>query len=125
MDFETVKLVVVNATGLAKDALHIYVGISVYILCLFVLRPLLKSQGIRSFIAIIIVTGVALLGEYLDNRHTLVASGMIGLSKEQIMASIHDLINTCLLSYILFALMNWTTIFQTILSPSRMLKKQR
>ncbi len=125
MDFETIKLVVVNATGLAKDALHIYVGISVYILCLFILRPVFKRQGIRSFIAIIIVTGVALLGEYLDNRHTLVASGMIGLSKEQIMASIHDLINTCLLSYILFALMNWTTIFQTILSPSRMLKKQR
>ena len=71
VDFTDFKLNVVETTGLAKDALHIYVGVGIYLLCLMVLRPIIKSQGIRSFIALIIVTGIALLGEYLDNRETI------------------------------------------------------
>ena len=112
MDFETFKLGVIAATGLDKDALHIYVGVSVYVLSLLILRPIIKRQGIRSFIALIVVTGVALAGEYLDNRYIIVPKGFSALGSEAIKASIHDLINTCLLSYVLFALMNWTTIFQ-------------
>lgn len=117
---------VVETTGLAKDALHIYVGIGVYLLCLMVLRPIIKSQGIRSFIALIIVTGVALLGEYLDNRETIEALGLAGLSREQLVASIRDLINTCLLSYVLYALNKWTKIFRpTAAEPTAKLLKKR
>lgn len=124
MDFETFKLGVIAATGLDKDALHIYVGVSVYIVSLLILRPIIKRQGIRSFIALVIVTGVALAGEYLDNRHIIVPKGFSALGSVNIKASIHDLINTCLLSYLLFALMNWTTIFQSLNQPTRILKQR-
>jgi hypothetical protein len=113
----------IAATGLEKDALHIYVGVSVYLLCLIVLRPLFKKQGIRSFIAIIMVTCIALLGEYLDNRHIIVPQGLSQLGSVAIRASIHDLINTCLLPYVLYALTQWTKIFQSSNPPARLLKK--
>ena len=124
MDFETFKLGVIAATGLDKDALHIYVGVSVYVLSLLILRPIIKRQGIRSFIALIVVTGVALAGEYLDNRYIIVPKGFSALGSEAIKASIHDLINTCLLSYVLFALMNWTKMFNSNSSSTKMLKQR-
>ena len=124
VDFQTFKMGVIAATGLDKDALHMYVGISVYLLCLVLLRPIFKKQGIRSFIALIIVTSVALLGEYLDNRHIIVPKGIFALGGEDIKASIHDLINTCLLSYLLYALTMWTKIFQPTNAATRMLKQR-
>ena len=124
MDFQTFKLGVIAATGLDKDALHIYVGVSVYILSLLILRPIIKRQGLRLFIALIVVTGVALAGEYLDNRYIIVPKGFLALGSEAIKASIHDLINTCLLSYVLFALMNWTKMFNSNSSSTKMLKQR-
>lgn len=125
MDFTAFKMNVVETTGLAKDALHIYVGIGVYLLCLFVLRPIIKSQGIRSFIALIIVTGIALLGEYLDNRETIESLGLAGLNRDQLIASIRDLINTCLLSYVLFALNKWTTVFRSTNKPTALTRRHK
>lgn len=125
VDFNAFKLNVVETTGLAKDALHIYVGVGVYLLCLFVLRPIIKSQGIRSFIALIVVTCIALLGEYLDNRETIESLGLVGLSRDQILASIRDLINTCLLSYVLFALNKWTTIFRPTNKSTSLTKRHK
>lgn len=125
MDFTAFKINIIEVTGLAKDALHIYVGVGAYLLCLMVLRPIIKSQGIRSFIALIIVTGIALLGEYLDNRNTIEASGLAGLSREQIIASIRDLINTCLLSYVLFALNKWTTIFRPTIKSTSLTRRHK
>ncbi|WP_227526631.1 hypothetical protein [Psychrobacter sp. 4Dc] len=116
---------VVETTGLAKDALHIYVGVGVYLLCLVALRPIIKSQGIRSFIALIVVTCIALLGEYLDNRDTIEALGLTGLSRDQILASIRDLINTCMLSYVLFALNKWTTIFRPTNKSTSLTKRHK
>ena len=124
MDFTAFKMNVVETTGLAKDALHIYVGVGVYLLCLLVLRPIIKNQSIRSLMALVVVTGIALLGEYLDNRNTIEASGMAGLSREQLVASIRDLINTCLLPYVLFALNKWTTLFQAIINKPKSLTKR-
>ena len=124
MDFTAFKMNVIETTGLAKDALHIYVGIGVYLLCLMLLRPIFKKQGIRSFVALVIVTCIALLGEYLDNRETIESLGLMGLSREQITASIRDLINTCMLSYVFYGLMTWTKIFQTVTKPTRLLKQR-
>lgn len=125
MDFTAFKINIIEVTGLAKDALHIYVGVGVYLLCLIALRPMIKSQSIKSFIALIIVTGIALLGEYLDNRNTIEASGLTGLSRDQIIASIRDLVNTCLLPYVLFALNKWTKVFNstTPASKAKLLKR--
>ncbi len=125
MDFNTFKIHIIEATGLAKDALHIYVGVGIYLLCLIVLRPVIKNQSIRSFIALIVVIGIALLGEYLDNRHILRPRGIFALGAGDIKASLHDLINTCLLPFILFAVNKWTRVFQPTVAPSRMLKKSR
>ncbi len=125
MDFTTFKINIMETTGLAQDALHIYVGIGVYLLCLLVLRSLIKSQGIRSFMALLVVTAVALLGEYLDNRETIETLGLAGISREQLGASIHDLINTCLLPYVLFALSKWTTIFHPTNKSTSLTKRHK
>ena len=124
VDFTAFKMNIVETTDLAKDALHIYVGIGVYLFCLIVLRPIIRSQNIRAFVALVAVTCVALLGEYLDNRETIESLGLMGLSREQITASIRDLINTCLLSYVFYGLMTWTKIFQTVTKPTRLLKQR-
>ena len=125
MDFTAFKMNVIETTGLAKDALHIYVGIGVYLLCLILLRPIFKKQGIRSFVALVIVTCIALLGEYLDNRETIESLGLMGLSRDQITASIRDLINTCMLSYVLYALNKWTTIFRPTNKPTSLTKRHK
>lgn len=125
MDFTAFKMNVVETTGLAKDALHIYVGVGVYLLCLVALRPIIKSQGVRSFIALIVVTCIALLGEYLDNRDTIESLGLTGLSRDQILASIRDLINTCMLPYVLFALNKWTTIFRPTNKSTSLTKRHK
>ncbi len=124
MDFSTFKMNIIETTGLAKDALHIYVGVSVYLLCLFILRPIIKKQGIRSTLALLIVIGIALLGEYFDNRHIIVPKGLMALEGSDIKASIHDLINTCLLPLVLYALAIWTAIFQPTASSNKLLKKR-
>ncbi|WP_367106625.1 hypothetical protein [uncultured Psychrobacter sp.] len=125
MDFNTFKIHIIELTGLAKDALHIYVGVGVYLFCLFALRPIIKKQSVRGFIALIVVTGVALLGEYLDNRHIILPKGVFALKIVDIKASIHDLINTCLLPFMLFVVNKWTRVFQPTSSSSKMLKKSR
>ncbi len=125
MDFTTFKINVVEITGLAKDALHIYVGVGVYLLCLFILRPIIKSQTIRAFLALIVVIGVAIAGEYLDNRHIIRPRGVFALGMVDIKASLHDLVNTCLLPFVLFALSKWTTIFQSANKPASLTKRHK
>ncbi|WP_367111112.1 hypothetical protein [uncultured Psychrobacter sp.] len=125
MDFNTFKIHIIELTGLAKDALHIYVGVGVYLLCLLVLRPVIKKQSLRGFIALTVVIGIALLGEYLDNRHIILPKGVFALKIVDIKASIHDLINTCLLPFMLFVVNKWTRVFQATSSSSKMLKKSR
>lgn len=124
MDFETFKMNIVETTGLAKDALHIYVGVGVYLLCLFILRPIIKKQGIRATFALLVVIGVALLGEYFDNKHIIAPKGLMALEGSDIKASIHDLINTCLLPFVLYTLTLWTTIFRPANSPVKMLRQR-
>ena len=125
VDFYIFKNGVVSATGLEKDALHIYVGISVYLLSLILMRPIFKKYSVRASIALILVTCIALLGEYLDNRQTITELGMSGMGSEELKASIHDLINTCMLSYVLYGLTMWTKIFQSVVNkPTRLLKQR-
>lgn len=125
VDFTAFKIDIIETTGLAKDALHIYVGIGVYLLCLLVLRPIIKKQSIRSFMALIVVTGIALLGEYLDNRHIIRPRGFFALGIVDIKASLHDVINTCLLPYGLHALNKWTTIFHPTSKVTPIIKRHK
>ena len=125
MDFYLFKNGVVDATGLDKDALHMYVGIGVYLLSLILLRPIFKKYSVRAFIALIMVTDIALLGEYLDNRQTITEFGLAGLQAAEIKASIHDIVNTCMLSYIIYGFTVWTKTFQSINTVKPMIKRQK
>ena len=125
VDFYTFKIGVMEATGLDKDALHIYVGISVYLLSLLLFRSMIKNYSFRSFVALVLVTGVALLGEYLDNRQTINELGISGLGGAELKESIHDIINTCLWPYVIFALSKWTKIFHSTIKAKPMIKRQR
>jgi len=123
VDFYNFKEGIVAASGLDKDALHIYVGVSLYLLSLIVLRPFIKKLGARGMMALIIVTIIALFGEYLDNKPTLIKAGLKGLSDKEIRASIHDLINTCLLPYVLYFLTCFTKIFNKTTEPKKLLNR--
>lgn len=125
VDFYLFKNGVVDATGLDKDALHMYVGIGVYLLSLILLRPIFKKYSVRAFIALIMVTAIALLGEYLDNRQTITELGLAGLQAAEIKASIHDVVNTCMLSYIIYGFTVWTKTFQSINTVKPMIKRQK
>ena len=122
MDFQNFKVGIMGITGLEKDALHIYFGISIYLFSLLLFRPIFRKYSIRAFIALIIVTGFALLGEYLDNRSTISELGVLGISSTQRSNSIHDLLNTCFWPYMLYALTKWTNIFQPVTKPTGLLK---
>lgn len=104
MNFQHLKMGVVYATGLEKDALHIYAGVSIYLLCLLIFRRYTVRSGV---LALLITTAIALMAEVMDLRYTFLANGQLNWS-----ASLHDLINTCLLPYTLFALSKWTTLLQ-------------
>jgi hypothetical protein len=105
LNFQHLKMGLIYVTGLEKDALHIYAGISIYLLSLLILRRYTVRSGV---LALLITTLIALMAEVLDLRYTLMARGQLHWA-----ASLHDLINTCLLPYTLFALSKWTTLFQT------------
>lgn len=105
MNFQSLKLGLVHVTGLEKDALHIYAGMGIYLLCLLVFRRFSVNRGV---LALLVTTFIALLAEVLDIRDNIMSLGRLNLA-----ASLHDIINTCLLPYTLFALSRWTTLFQT------------
>lgn len=81
---QTIKAAVVAATGLSRDALHIYVGLGVYLLTLAVSR-----RPLRSLLPWLLVLGVAVAGECVDRHDDLLTIG-----HWRRMESLHDLVNT-------------------------------
>lgn len=80
------KLAIVAAAGLSKDALHIYVGLAVFLFVAAVAR-----RPLSSLLPLLAVLVVALAGELLDMRDDLSSLGYWRWS-----ASLHDLLNTIL-----------------------------
>ncbi len=107
MTFQTLKMRIVEATGLEKDALHIYVGIGAFLITLAMTRPWLARFFTRLNLALVIATLFAIAGEYLDLR--LYYPNVTG---EQLHASLHDLINTCFWPYMLYGICRWTRLLQ-------------
>lgn len=101
--FQSIKLSLVSASGLSKDALHIYIGMGV-----FVLSAVLFRKSIGSWLPIGFVLLAAILGEALDLRDNL---GSLGAWRWK--ASVHDLINTSFWPVVLFGLSRFTKIFRT------------
>jgi len=80
---QSIKLAIVAATGLSKDALHIYVGMAIYLTLIVGIRRLRPYLG---WLAVLII---ACAGEWIDRRDDI---GSFGYWRWQ--ASAHDLLNT-------------------------------
>jgi uncharacterized membrane protein YoaK (UPF0700 family) len=100
--FQSLKLDIVSFVGLSKDALHVYVGLIVFLVTAAAAR-----QGLRSRAPLIAVLVIALLGEVLDIRDHLARHGQWRLG-----GSIHDLLNT----------MFWPTALWLLAKYSRVIK---
>ena len=80
---QSLKLAIVSATGLSRDALHIYVGLAAYLTLIAVIR------GFRPYIGWLGVFIIACAGEWVDRRDDLES---LGYWRWQ--ASAHDILNT-------------------------------
>ncbi|MDP9140773.1 MAG: hypothetical protein M3O62_08295 [Pseudomonadota bacterium] len=81
---QAVKLAVVASLGLSKDAAHIYVGLSVFLITAWVLR-----KPWRSVVPWFAVLAVACAGELLDAVDNIRSTGHWIWR-----ASLHDILNT-------------------------------
>ena len=100
--FQTSKLWLQDLVGLSKDALHIYVGLAVFLLAAFLLRRPLRDW--RPAAAVVLV---ALAGEIWDlvewtNRGNPPRWGNHW----------HDLWNTMFWPLVLFGLARWTRLLK-------------
>ena len=81
---QSIKLALVQAVGLSKDALHIYVGLIVF----FVVAITLRRRP-ASYLPLVAVVVTAILGELVDMRDDIKSLGAWRWR-----ASLHDLANT-------------------------------
>ena len=77
------KLALVSATGLSKDALHIYIGMAVYLTVSIGLRRF------RPYLGWLVVFIIACAGEWVDRRDDIASFGYWRWQ-----ASVHDVLNT-------------------------------
>ena len=96
--FQGFKHELVQLASLSKDALHIYVGMTVFLVVAAIAR-----KGLRSGLAVLVVLAVAVVGEILDLRDEY-------RSREHLLwlASLHDLLNTCFWPLVLWLLARYT-----------------
>jgi hypothetical protein len=81
--FQTIKLIIVSATGLSKDALHIHVGMAIYLALIVFIRRYPFYTGWA------VVLMLACAGEWLDARDDIATFGYWRWE-----ASVHDVSNT-------------------------------
>ena len=99
--FQQSKLWLMQLLGLPKDALHIYVGLAV-----FLLSAALFRWPLRSWKPLGVVAAAAVLGEAWDIGDTL-RFGAIPLWER----SWHDVWNTCFWPSVLFLVARYTRLF--------------
>lgn len=102
---QSLKLTLVSALGLSKDALHLHVGLAVFVLALVIFRLPMKS--ILPWLGVLVL---ACVGELADMRDDLASLG-----HWRWMASLHDVINTIF----------WPTVFFMLARFSRLLTIQK
>ena len=81
---QSAKLAIIAVLGLSKDALHIYVGLSVFLVTALALR-----RSLRSLVPWFAVVVIAFAGELLD-----AIDDIRSLGHWRWTASIHDIVNT-------------------------------
>ena len=82
--YQLLKIHILSVIHLSKDAIHIYLGLSIFFLWILIAR-----KTIRSFKAIIPVLIVAVVMEALDLKDDYTSFGHLRWG-----ASIHDILNT-------------------------------
>ncbi|KQT31050.1 hypothetical protein [Methylophilus sp. Leaf414] len=98
---QSIKLAIVAATGLSKDALHIYVGLAVFLVAAIVFR-----KPLRSNVPWFVVVSVAITGEVLDMRDDIASLGYWRWG-----ASLHDILNTLFWPSVFLLLAKYGIIF--------------
>ncbi|MDF3019505.1 MAG: hypothetical protein K0Q92_808 [Steroidobacteraceae bacterium] len=99
---QALKLDIVGFTGLSKDALHIYVGLGVWLLAAALFRRSIAT--LRPWLAVLVVAcGIECFDALDDWRQ---------LGRWRYMASLHDVVNT------LF----WPTVLALLARFTRLLK---
>lgn len=93
--YQQLKLVLIDGSGLSKDALHIYAGMAVY---------LVVRLGLRrpAWLAWIAVVAAALVGEWLDIEGEYLRGRLAPDT-----AHWHDIWNTCLWPSVLVVVERW------------------
>jgi hypothetical protein len=100
--FQSMKHEIIQFASLSKDALHIYVGMGV-----FLIGSALAQKGLRSMFAILAVACVAALGELLDARDDIRMHG-----HWRVMASLHDFVNTVFWPLMLWLLARYSRVMK-------------
>ena len=101
-DFQLAKLWLAGSLGMSKDALHICVGMAVYLLAAALLRRPLRDW--RPLAAVFLA---ALAGELWDLVETMRAGETVHWDR-----SGHDIWLTALWPAVLFALARWTRLMK-------------
>ncbi|GAA4643640.1 hypothetical protein GCM10023115_16000 [Pontixanthobacter gangjinensis] len=96
------KIAIVDFTGLAKDALHIYVALGVFIAACLIFR-----WRALEWKPVLLVLAVAICGEIFDMRHNALRE-----NDPFVLASLHDVWNTLLVPLIIFAAARYSRIFE-------------
>lgn len=100
--FQEAKIAIVGTLGLPRDALHIYVGLAVFLLAAVLLRAPLRSW--RPLMAAVLV---ALAGETWDLADSYRTGDDLAWAK-----SWHDVWNTCFWPTVLFLLARHTRLLR-------------
>ena len=100
--FQQAKVAVAAAAGLPKDALHVYVGLAVFLLAAALLRRPLRDW--RPLAAVILA---ALAGEAWDLWDTWRTGARPAWGRNW-----HDIWNTCLWPTVLFLLARYTRLLR-------------
>jgi hypothetical protein len=98
---QSIKMTIIMATGLSRDALHIYFGLAVFLLSAAALR-----KPLRSYVPWLMVLTAALIGELLDMRDDF---GFYGYWRWD--AGMHDLLNTLFWPSVLMLLARHSLFF--------------
>lgn len=101
--FQDIKTYIVSFTGLERDALHIYVGIGVFLIT----SLLFKNHRYRWFIALFVVIAAASMGEVLDRHDQLIIDKYWYWQ-----GSVHDIVNTCFFPTLFTLILTFTHFFE-------------
>jgi hypothetical protein len=100
--FQSLKLDIVGFTGLAKDALHVYVGLGVWLLAAALFRRSITT--LRPWLAVLVVACAIEGFDAFDD--------WVQLGRWRWRASLHDVANT----------MFWPTVLALLARYTRLLK---